>query len=140
MKAFTALVQVRGGSADTIKSLNTFTGSVSGLSDKRNRCVHDTRTVDAHTHDVHRLEITARPNVRFEFVPETIAELQDTYDQIFKKVVEFEILKAAAIAEIEALPPESLPILSEIMQVQKAQPNPPSEPEGPEPPPQSSRG
>jgi hypothetical protein len=68
MRAFTALVELHNGGAQAVKDLKAFTGSIGGLVEKRNRCVHDPRMSDMATGAVHRLEITAKPAVQFDFI------------------------------------------------------------------------
>jgi hypothetical protein len=45
MKALIALAEIRGASADSVKKLNSFLGSLVPLADKRNRSVHDPRAI-----------------------------------------------------------------------------------------------
>jgi hypothetical protein len=55
LKAFIALVEIRGGSETALKELNIFSGSAGGLAEKRNRMVHDPRAVHNRTKEVGRL-------------------------------------------------------------------------------------
>src|SRR5262245_32022742 len=72
MRAFIALVEVRGGSTDTLAALKKFSDKhVSGLVEPRNRAVHDPRMLDRDTGQVHRLDVTARPKVHFGFKAES---------------------------------------------------------------------
>ncbi len=120
LRAFTALVAIRGGSEQSVRDLNTFTGNVSGLSDQRNRTVHDPRFVDKATGEVHRLEITARPKVQFGFLPEPASQLEERITRISERVFEFIELRDRIISEIDGLPPESQPILQRIVPVPQA--------------------
>lgn len=125
--AFKGLVQVRGGSQKSVDDINTFYGNISGLVERRNRVVHDTRFRQKDTLEVHRLEITAKGRaVQFGFTPENKDELQRTLTQISDRVREFVALRNKIIDEIEALPKEAQPILQEIIPVRKSPSTPAS--------------
>ncbi len=119
LKAFRALVMVRNGSQASVDSLNAFAGSISGLVERRNRSIHDPRYKQKDTAEIHRLEITAKPKVRFGFFPEPKEDLRRTLDQIYDKVAEFEAIRDRILDEIDKLPPESLPTLLQIYPVKK---------------------
>jgi hypothetical protein len=114
MKAFTGLAEILGASGDSIKRLKTISGQISGLAEDRNRMVHDPRMIKKSTGAVERLQITAKPNVHFGFIPENDEEVNNKGNEIGNKVREFMALRDAIIAEIEALPPESRPQLTGI--------------------------
>lgn len=118
LKALTALVTVRGGSEQSISDIQSFSGRVSGLAEKRNRCVHDPRYRDRTTGGITRLEITAKPKVQFGFLPEPKSELQEFIDRIYEKMEEFGHLRTRILNEIDALPPESRPQFLRITPVQ----------------------
>ncbi len=127
LRAFIALVQIRNGSQATVDKLNSFQGNVSGLVEKRNRCVHDPRFKNKRTGEISRLQITAKPKVEFDFLPEPANQLQATIDQIYERTTEFIRLRNKAIREIDALPLESQPTLTEISPVPQAPPTPTSD-------------
>ena len=140
-KAFIALLQVRGASKETVRGLGSFHGNtLSGLLEARNRAVHDPRMVDRATKEVHKFETVANSKMQFAFRPESTDELKDTHDKIWQAVWDFKKMRDAAIAEIEALPPESRPQLRAITEFRRDQLVPDTEPQAPQPPPQSSRG
>lgn len=121
MKAFIALVEVRGGSKKTIDALKRFNGNtVSGLAEMRNRRIHDPRYKDRATGNIHRLEITAKPAVQFGFLPEPAKELEDIIGDIWKCIDGFISLRNSVLSEIDALPPESRPQLRQIVAVRTA--------------------
>lgn len=123
LKAFIALVTVLGGAKATIDKLNSFSGSISGLVEKRNRSVHDPRYRDANSDQMFRLQITARPKVHFGFVAEQKAELERLVAEISSRIDEFTKLRDEAIHEIASLPQESRPTLYRILPVNPAQPD-----------------
>jgi hypothetical protein len=116
LNAFKGLVQVRGGSEQAVKEIDTFHGNIGSLVDRRNRIVHDPRFIQGDTRQVQRLEVTSRgKKVQFGFLPEERADLERTLVQIRERGMEFIALRDRIISEIEAIPPESLPILLEIV-------------------------
>lgn len=127
LKAFAALIAVRNGSDESVKKAKKFYGEISGLIETRNRSVHDPRYVDRSTDEIHRLEITAKPRVTFEFTPEPKNELEATIEKIYEKLDEFMKLRDETLREIDELPEESLPTLVQIIPVHKAPPNQPNE-------------
>ena len=121
MKAFIALVEVRNGKPETVAALKKlYSGTLSGLSDRRNRTIHDPRHINKRTGEVNRLEITAKPKVHFGFIPEAVGDLKRFHAEIGDAIMLVKQLRDQAIAEIEALPEESLPTLSEIVRVPTA--------------------
>lgn len=124
LRAFIALVMVRNASKCTSDALNTFSGSISGLVEKRNRAIHDPRYRQKDSGEIHRLEITAKPKIQFGFIPESKEGLQETINKIYAKTEEFINLRDGALAEIDALPPEDQPILLEIVPVKKDRADP----------------
>jgi hypothetical protein len=128
MKAFIALVELHGGSEATLVCLRRFSGNVlSSLQERRNRAVHDPRARDKGSALVHRLELTAKPKIKFGFEPEPLDDLSDLHKEIYTAVSDFSTLRDAAIAEIEALPAESRPKLLSIIEMREAPANPPGE-------------
>lgn len=116
MKAFIALVELRGGKPETIAALRKlYSETLSPLSDRRNRSTHDARLVKKGTTEVVRLEITAKPKIHFGFIPEPVETLKRFHAEIGDAMMKLKRLRDQAIAEIEALPPESQPTLLEIM-------------------------
>jgi hypothetical protein len=140
-KAFTALLEVSGASKETITKLNRFRDcTLSGLLEERNRAVHDPRMVDKATKEVHKFETVARSKIKFDFRPESPDELKRAHDLIWDAVSEFNRMRDAAIAEVEALPPESRPQLRGVVELRQALPAPDTDPQAPPSPPQSSQG
>jgi hypothetical protein len=127
LKAFIALVEVLGASSEMIGKLNTFSGDVSGLVEKRNRLLHDPRMIRQRTGQVARLQITAKPKVHFGFIDETDSEVNKVGNDIGIKVHEFIALRDAIIAELATLREKGPPQLVEITPYQ--------EPEAPTKPP-----
>jgi hypothetical protein len=137
MRAFTALADVRGASDTTLRKLNTFSGDIGGLSEKRNRTVHDSRTVDKTTQQVFKLEITAKPKVHFGFKEETIDDLRKIHGQIQRALHDFITLRDETLREIQALPEASRPRLRSISPV-RPRAHPTAERPTPQKRPQSS--
>ena len=127
MKAFIALVEVQGGTQKAVANLKKFYGNVSGLSETRNRRIHDPRYRDRTTGQIHRLEITAKPAVQFGFLPEPESEPEAIINEIYERGDEFIELRNSVISEIYALPPESQPSLLRIIALPKSPQDPPSE-------------
>jgi hypothetical protein len=119
MRAFIALVEVLGGNNGTISGLKKLNGEIlsGGLQEQRNRAVHDPRMLHKPSDDVHRLEVTAKPKVHFGFKPESVNDLRQTHERIYEAITKLIGLRDAAIAEIEALPPESRPLLMTIVEL-----------------------
>src|SRR5262245_25580936 len=117
LKAFIGLVEVLGGSRDTIDKLNKFQGEIGGLTEKRNRMVHDPRMISTTTNEPARLQITAKPKVHFGFLPEPEDEVTKVSDDLAFAIRDFKILRTAAIAEIRTLREKSPPQLVEIVEV-----------------------
>src|SRR5215831_16587460 len=115
LKAFSGLLQVLGASEETVRKVNTLTGEVAGLLEKRNRIVHDARWVHQRTGETARLQITAKPKVHFGFVHETDEEVHAVADALAGKIREFIEIRDAAIDEIASLLEKSEPQLSEII-------------------------
>jgi hypothetical protein len=139
MKAFTALAEVRGASDTTLSKLNTFAAKIGGLSEKRNRTVHDSRTVDKTTNKVFKLEITAKPKVHFGFKEEQVEDLKRIHNQIQTALREFIALRDGTLGEIRVLPEASRPKLRSISPVRPRTPRTNDQPK-PHKRPQSSQG
>ncbi|MSO70588.1 MAG: hypothetical protein EXQ88_00990 [Alphaproteobacteria bacterium] len=114
-KAFIALAEIRGAKEGTHRKLSKFySETASGLSDRRNRCLHDPRMIDKKTSGVHRLEITAKPKLHFGFKPESTEDVKKLVSEIDAAVREFISIRNALFEELNALSPESQPKLSRI--------------------------
>jgi hypothetical protein len=139
IKALVALLHVLGASPETIKGFGTLYGqTLSGLSDQRNRAVHDPRMIDKVSRQTHKLEMAAKPKPHLDFIPEPLEELRKTHDDIYAAVTKFSNMRDAAIAEIDALLPESRPLLHSIIEVRKSPLVTDSETPIPMPPPRPS--
>jgi hypothetical protein len=119
LKAFIGLVEVLGGSKETIGKLKTIQGRIAGLAEDRNRMVHDPRMVHQRTGETSRLQITAKPTVHFGFLTESEVAVTKVANAIGQQLREFSELRDAAIAEIRALPEESRPELVQIISAQE---------------------
>ena len=127
MNAFVALAELRGAKESTVTEVKVFWNKrINPLVDQRNRAVHDPRMKHQASEEMHRLEITARPSSQFGFKPEPITTLQALHTKIHTTVSDFSNLRDRLIAEIEALPPESHPKLSAIIDLRPAAPSPAS--------------
>jgi hypothetical protein len=60
-----------------IKELNSFSGEVSKLAEKRNRIIHDKRFVQIETNNVMRFQITAKKTLDFQPKEEQITDLNN---------------------------------------------------------------
>jgi hypothetical protein len=115
LKAFTALAEILGATPGRIRELNTLAGIIAGLYEKRNRIVHDPRMVKQDTGAVQRLQVTAKPKVRFGFIEETADEVIKVAEDLNKRGKEFMQLRDLVISEIDALHRTSSVQLTEII-------------------------
>ena len=60
-----------------IKELNSFSGEVSILAEKRNRLIHDKRFVQIETNSVMRFQITAKKTLDFQPKEEQVTDLNN---------------------------------------------------------------
>jgi len=105
INAFIALAELNGASEKSIDEVKAFnTKRIAGLTERRNRAIHDPRMKDKATGEMHRLEITAKPHARFGFVPETKESLVEIHTKIHTAVSDFSVLRDRIIAAIAALP------------------------------------
>jgi hypothetical protein len=74
LDAFISLARLRPISDALVKDLNDFAKLARGLSEKRNRLVHDVWYFD-HPNPPEHLEATARKVLRFEYIPQTTEQI-----------------------------------------------------------------
>jgi hypothetical protein len=106
--AYVAIARLRGATK-TIPDLNKFAQDTNGLSEQRNRVVHDPWVGKEKPH---RLETTAKRTLRFEFVPVPTVEVMKIAGRITDHIKRFEKLNLAVVAELKALhgkPPPASP-------------------------------
>lgn len=107
MRALIALAELRGLGRETIAKLNRFNSKdIGGLQEGRNRAVHDTRVIHAHS-GVNRLQVTAQGTLVFGFNPEPVAELHITRKKIEAVLRKFQGMRDNLIAELATLPENS---------------------------------
>jgi hypothetical protein len=73
-RALAALVKLRGGNSELIKSINRFSVTAQGVAGERNRWSHDPMFVEDETGDVFRWQATADRVLVFELKPGAIAQ------------------------------------------------------------------
>ncbi len=103
LKALLAACGERGIEPKIIEQLSSFRGAINGLTEARNRSVHDPRMVNQATNLVHRLQITAQKNLVFDFLPEHIESLWKIANSIEEKLHEFIDIQTTILKSIESL-------------------------------------
>ena len=89
--------------------LASFSGRLSGEADKRNRIVHDRRTISKKTGRVHRLCITAKRTLEFKPQEDNLNEILDFVSKLSSMRIEFSDLWKRIDAAIERQVSESPP-------------------------------
>ena len=100
IKALQAILRVKGDFESTARELATFYDGIRGLSEFRNRIVHDATSEKDGV--MGRLEITANKKLKMEFVPEDLISMNTKGNEIDDA---FDKLKVILKPAIEAFPP-----------------------------------
>jgi hypothetical protein len=103
-RALAALVKLRGGNSELIKSINRFSVTAQGVAGERNRWSHDPMFVEDETGDVFRWQATADRVLVFELKPVLLAEMQSLEEKIWGTVAELKELGAAIVGGLPPLP------------------------------------
>jgi hypothetical protein len=99
LDAYIALAQVLGAEKKTVKALNAFAKDTIGLTEQRNRIIHDTWSALG---GPHRFELTARKVLRREYVPVSEDDLVKLTNLIKSHGDRFYELTKNVKAEVEA--------------------------------------
>jgi hypothetical protein len=91
------------GVKKTARELEKFAKDTAGLSEQRNRAIHDPWHIEK-DQIPHRIEITARKKLRLELVPVSTKDLLSLTKSIRAHIERFITLNDAVKAEIAALP------------------------------------
>jgi hypothetical protein len=104
LRALLSLLKIRRVSQPTIDALNKFAENIRGVSEMRNRIIHDPwgrREIDGATV---KIEITANRKLRFEHKQVDLSEVRKSVDLIIDSVVKFIEIRDLIVAEISTLP------------------------------------
>jgi hypothetical protein len=103
-RALAALVKLRGGNSELIKSINRFSVAAQGVAGERNRWSHDPMFVNEETGEVFRWQVTADRVLVFELKPAALAEMQSLEEKIWSIVAELKELGATISGGLPPLP------------------------------------
>jgi hypothetical protein len=92
LTALGSLVRLWEVGKPLLDELATLDGTARGLSDRRNRMIHDKRMIWWKTKEVVRFQVSAKKELTFGPQPETIAELMEFRDTVLKLFERFAIL------------------------------------------------
>jgi hypothetical protein len=95
--------------------LTKLAGSLSGLSEERNRVVHDARFLSAILRQISRFQAIAKRRLEFDYRPEDVPTLHDLAARIQGGKREFINIWWEIDAELAALPPRQRPRLRKIV-------------------------
>ena len=104
IKALVTLLSVRGNFGRTSAKLNNFHETLRGVSNERNRSIHDPWVGDELTGTPHRLQATADKTLVFGHKPVPTSELYKLARVIAKKIDEFQEIIGPAILRFPPLP------------------------------------
>lgn len=104
-RALIALVQLRGGTDDHYKTLNSLGGTADGLGRQRNRLIHDPSSRETLTDGTRgnfvRLEITADRTLKFGMQPVDLKKDFEKLDNEIKAITEaYQIAISKILAEL----------------------------------------
>ena len=106
--------------------LAAWVGDMQRINGHRNRIVHDKRIVDAQTGQVARFQVSAKGTLKFDAVPETIADLMKFRDQLREMFRLFGKIEEALISDLNASPHRSIGPYRSLTKMRVPPPNPPS--------------
>jgi hypothetical protein len=101
-RALLALANLYNVNTSTIKSLSSILGQAQGLSEQRNRLIHDKRMVRHRNNEVIRFEVSAKKDLIFADVHEPISDLFKFMDSVESIIVKFDTVCAALRSELYA--------------------------------------
>jgi len=104
IKALITLLAVRGSLEKTISKVNKFHEELRGISDARNRTVHDPWVGDQLTGIPHRLQATANKTLVFELRRVPTADVYKLAEKISEMIGRFQTIISPAIEKYPALP------------------------------------
>jgi hypothetical protein len=103
LDALLSLAEMRTISKSSIDELKKFRGHLGGLSERRNRLVHDARFV-RQDGSVNRFRVTAKSVLHFNFESETPADLAGFQSEVDQKRQEFLAIWQKILDEFESMP------------------------------------
>jgi len=106
LDAYIALANLFGVSKKTNVALHEFAKDATGLSEQRNRAVHDPWLLISPKTKAHRFEVTARRKLRAELVPMPTGDVESLAENIDKLTARFETLARQILAETHSPSPE----------------------------------
>jgi hypothetical protein len=123
MDALLSLFVHRGGSSTLRKKIKAFQGRVQQLGEDRNRIVHDAMVIRIDTGEAHKALITAKGELKYEFLPLSIESMKKTAAKIREHTQEFLALKGEIDDEMNRI------LQSQLKHTLEAHPeqNPPDE-------------
>jgi hypothetical protein len=100
-KALMALLSLHEVDSRVIKALSSVLGQCSGLSEERNRLIHDKRLLSGLPGTkVIRFEVSAKNNLIFNSIPETINDLNSFCDKVERLIVSFDTVWSKIDAQL----------------------------------------
>src|ERR1700751_209257 len=94
LRALCALVGLQKGITPAlIKDLKRFTSDTGGLTEQRNRIVHDSWMMGRRTKKVAQLRVTANQKLDYGFRPRTLEELEHFHELVIKHRQRFSVLR-----------------------------------------------
>lgn len=123
MDALLALFVFRGGSELLRKKIKAFQGRLQQLGEDRNRIVHDPIFIKIETGEAHKVLITAKGQLKYEFVALSIEEMKRTAERLKETGREFSALQKEIKSEMDRILEEQPERTHEVLLGQ----NPPDE-------------
>jgi hypothetical protein len=102
LRAFIALVHIRGGTPEVISKINKFSKRALCLARRRNSYVHDTWAIDEKAGDVKRIHVTMEGAFSFGFTPTSVDELKGLFADVQNGIKRFDDLRDEVF---QSLPP-----------------------------------
>jgi hypothetical protein len=104
LNAIASLADERGASEAICKRLTTYAGSISTLSEARNRTVHDARFLGVESSTVSRFQSTAKARLVFEHKKEDVTALHELAEKIAASKKTFVAIWQEMADELNRLP------------------------------------
>ena len=101
-KALLALLSLYEVPLPRMEELKSVLGRAAGLSETRNRLIHDKRLLKPSTGEVIRLEVSAKKDLIFAEQPESVGSLNKFGESVGKIIVEFDTVMQAIMGELNA--------------------------------------
>jgi hypothetical protein len=101
-KALLALLSLYEVPLPRMEELKSVLGRAAGLSETRNRLIHDKRLLKPSTGEVIRFEVSAKKDLIFAEQPESVGSLNKFRESVGKIIVEFDTVMQAIMGELNA--------------------------------------